>query len=245
MEFCHISGISLAYLYNAVQKEGAIPLEWPDMDRIIDFHSEEHIFIGGKPKDVNESVRKLCLMMGYAPQSFAVKGRRVLENVVSMKGPRSLEETTVVSKVFWDRYCNNGSVDLSIAKIETLLNEVAGSATSGHRIKARTNDALKKKWQKTKTLSPLQLLATLCERLSNEEPLLMFNYFGMHKRCMDLLRLLKATLRDTLPENIQHDHQLAIVVQNIFIDAMASGARADKWDRPPDRATTRSLLTRR
>lgn len=42
------------------------------------------------------------------------------------------------------------------------------------------------------TIGMFQLLALLKSKLFEEEPVILFNYFGMHKRCMELLRLIKA-----------------------------------------------------
>lgn len=41
-------------------------------------------------------------------------------------------------------------------------------------------------------LRTLQLLAVLKDKLFEEEPILLFDYFGMHKRSIEILRLIKA-----------------------------------------------------
>lgn len=239
----------LAYLYNAIEQEEVVSLKWPDMDRIIDFHSEERIFFGRRPKDVNESVKKMCLAMGYAPESFTTKGRRAPKSVVSKKGPRGLEESTTVSQIFRECYCHGGSIDLSIANVSKLLNDISGDAASNKsKAQPRSSTFLQKRWQRTQSLTSLQLLAALRERLVAEEPQLVFNYFGMHRRGIELMRMLRQALHEKFvqyfgPEYIEHEHQLPFVVQYIFIVAMGSGAAARQLGVSAGRPDSGSKIT--
>ena len=239
------SVIYLAYLYNGIQQEGAIPLKWPDMDRIIDSHAEEHIFMGGKPKTVNDSVKKMCLMMGMSVNTFLVSSGRarskVPKTLLSKKRPWVLEETTTVSRLFRNRYCNNGSVDLSISNIETLLNDIADNSNEKAIQKVRPNAILKSKWHRTQSLTPLQLLIALRERLVDEEPLLTFNYFGLHQRCKEVLQILREAVHDKFvqyfgPEYLQADHQLPFIVHYIFTVAKNSAAASQQLGLPTIRS---------
>lgn len=190
------------------------------MDKIIEFHDEKHIFMGGKPNDLKESYRKLCLVLGNAPESFSTRGRREYKDVKSKKGPRNLKPTTVVSSLFKDRYCSSGSVDLSVNNVTQLIEDLDGC-----------NDIVRRKWSVSQTLSPLQLLTALRERMAAEEPRLVFNYFGMQNRSTDLLRDIKAELNDKFVQYfgskyLEDDNCLAYVVAFIFNIAIGSAASA-------------------
>ena len=222
----------LAYLYNAINQEEVVFLKWPDMELIIDFHSEERIFFGARPKDVNETYKKACLMMGYAPESFAVKGKKAPKAVVSKKGPRGLEESTTVSQLFRECYSGSGSTDLSIANVSKLLNDISGDAAPKRsRKQPRSTLLLQNRWHRTHSLTSLQLLAAIRERLVGEEPQLVFNYFGMHRRGIELMRALRQELHEKFvqyfgPQYIEDEYQLPFVIQYIFNVAMGSGAAA-------------------
>lgn len=51
---------------------------------------------------------------------------------------------------------------------------------------------VRKKLDKTHTLGPTQLLSAFQIQLSNIDPKLLFSYFGMHQRGIEILRLIKA-----------------------------------------------------
>jgi hypothetical protein len=53
----------------------------------------------------------------------------------------------------------------------------------------------------THSIGPLQLLTLINTKLCEEEPAILFNYFGMHKRSMEILRLIKAKEHDKF---VQH-----------------------------------------
>lgn len=52
-------------------------------------------------------------------------------------------------------------------------------------------DLLARKWHNTHHIGTLQLLALLKTKLRDEEPALTFNYFAMHRRSIELLRLIR------------------------------------------------------
>lgn len=125
------------------------------MDKIIDYHTEKRMFVGRKPNSIPDSYKKLAIMMGTAPKSFAGKGM-----AVSKTGPRGLGKSTTVSKFFREHYIKGVSLDLSVDNVSQLLNDLSQSELTQHS-KREPRGSLKRKWQATKTLSPLQLLAAL------------------------------------------------------------------------------------
>lgn len=88
------SPLYLAHLYNAVKQEGLLKRTWPDMELIISFHTKERIFVGDKPTNVEEYMKRFALTMGLSAQAFAPKGPRSL-----------LEDTTPVSELYRAKLC--------------------------------------------------------------------------------------------------------------------------------------------
>lgn len=225
------SVMHLAYLYNLIQQQGHVSLRWPDMDKILEFHDENYIFIGGKPKDLDDSYKKLCLVTGFAPESFAVKGRKGLKNVTSKSGPRLLKSTSVVSLVFLDRYCGDGPIDLSVHNVGRLLEDLVGDDMVTNKRSRKGEALMRRKWKTSHTLSQLQLLTALRERLADEESRLLFNYFGMNSRCIKLLRELRIELDEKFvqyfgPKYLDDESQLTFIVGFIFNVAIGSAASA-------------------
>jgi hypothetical protein len=64
---------------------------------------------------------------------------------------------------------------------------------SSNRVLQKANPELiiARKWSNAHNIDTLQLLAFLKSKLFEEEPILTYNYFGMHKRSVELLRLIR------------------------------------------------------
>ena len=246
-----------AYLYNAVQQEGVVDLHWPDMDKILEFHGEDKLFFGGKPKNLEESIMKVALTTGVSTQAMAAakNGRKVSwEKFKSSRGQRGLEEPTVIADLFRDRYTGYGAIDFTVANVERVLNELAAADSAkaeGKQLSSR--QLLKRRWEATQKLTPLQLLAALRERLVDEESKLHFDYLGMHQRGMDLLKALHSQEKDKLRQyfgadyRVSHDYELGGVVPYIFkVGINSADARqelgVDQIQVPGTRATSGMLV---
>ena len=193
----------LAFLYNLVQKIPEQELSWPDMELFIRIHGEDRIFFGDRPKDAAQSLNRLEIATGISSvANFASNPRRARGawGRPDGKTDRRLEPTTKVVNMFRDRYQQSGSVararSISSDDISKLLEKLtdAPSSKRGRDLQlatVRPMDLLERKWQNTHHLGALQLLALIRDKLSEEEHMLMFNYFAMHKRSMEMLRLIK------------------------------------------------------
>jgi hypothetical protein len=52
----------MLYLYNLIDNTASVPqVDWPDLDEFLKLHNENSIFIGGRPKDLEETYKKLHL----------------------------------------------------------------------------------------------------------------------------------------------------------------------------------------
>ncbi|KAL1966517.1 hypothetical protein VTN77DRAFT_4439 [Rasamsonia byssochlamydoides] len=208
------------------------PLYWEDMEKVIDFHDENHISMGGKPKDAHDTYKKLWLVMGFAPSSFASKGRkRPTDMALKKVAPRVLKSASVVAAVFQDRYCGGGSIDLSVHNVGQLLKDLTGNHHGTAKVCRSEALILRRKWTVSNNLSPLQLLTALRERLADEELKLLFNYFGLQDRCLDLLQALREELNDKLvqyfgPTYLKDEKDLTLIVNYILDVAHGSAASA-------------------
>ncbi|RDW70580.1 uncharacterized protein DSM5745_08091 [Aspergillus mulundensis] len=195
----------LAFLHNLVisspmQKD----LRWPDMDAFIKIHGESHIFVGSRPKNATESLQRLELATGVSSvANFARDSRNKREfHKPDGKTSRVLTPTTAVSNLFFPQYIGGPKPDAGIASFDRILDELSQksklessySSSSSKEIQQRpTNPELRiaQMWSNTHNIDILHLLAFLKAKLFEEEPIILYNYFGMHKRAVELLRLIR------------------------------------------------------
>ena len=96
------------------------------MELLIDMQTPERLFVGGRPKNIDDYLKRFCLSMGYASEQYAAN-RRNQGPVVSKKGPRGLTEICPVSQCFKRRYCENADLhDFSLETIEVLNDRFVG-----------------------------------------------------------------------------------------------------------------------
>jgi len=244
-----------AHLYNAVKQEGFCAGDWLDMELLIDMQTSERIFVGGRPKNIDDYLKRFCLSMGYASEQYA-SNRRNQGPVVSKKGPRVLTEICPVSQCLKRRYCENEDLqDFSLETIEVLLNDrfigekqdqedgmnqedvTSPEITIGMRsaivtLRHREKSAVRNHFKQTARLSPLELLLALQLSIADEAPLLQFDYFAFHRICWSVLRMVQQALHPKLlqyyePGYLESENQLPIVVGHIFMTASQSQIAAN------------------
>lgn len=164
------------------------------MDAFIAIHGAEHIFIGGRPATADESLKKLYLATGiHNPADFA-RDSRSRGRLTNKPKPRLMEPSAAVVNIFQDRYLINGPNKMSISNIDKLIDEITAKDVTSQKVQKPGSglELLRSCWEDSRRLGALQLLAAIKQGLSFEEPMLQFNYFGMHKRCIEVLRLIQA-----------------------------------------------------
>ncbi|PYI02612.1 hypothetical protein BO78DRAFT_463849 [Aspergillus sclerotiicarbonarius CBS 121057] len=187
----------VAFLHNLVinsptQKD----VRWPDMDAFIKIHGESHIFIGSRPKNPSESLNRLELATGISSATnFARDSRSKSFHKPDGKNPRLLTPTTAVANLFAAQYVGGSENDAGIGHIDRILDELSQKSklepSSKKLQKANPELIITRKWSNTHNLDTLHLLAFLKTKLFEEEPIILFNYFGLHKRSIELLRLIR------------------------------------------------------
>ncbi|KAL6230066.1 hypothetical protein BDW75DRAFT_223613 [Aspergillus navahoensis] len=187
----------LAFLHNLVINSPAHQdLRWPDMDAFIKIHGESHIFIGSRPKNANESLRRLELATGISSAaSFARDSRSKRFHNPDGKNTRLLRPTTAIANMFFTQYVGGPEKDAGIANFDKILDELSQKSklepSSEELQRANPERIITRRWSNTRNIDTLQLLAFLKAKLFEEEPIILYNYFGMHKRSVELLRLIR------------------------------------------------------
>ncbi|KAF9890863.1 hypothetical protein FE257_005439 [Aspergillus nanangensis] len=188
----------LAFLHNLVISS---PLHkdigWPDMDAFIKIHGEAHIFVGSRPKNVDESLNRLELATGISSAAnFARDSRSKRFHKPDGKNARLLKPTTAVANLFFSQYVTGAEEDGGITKIDRILDELLQkskleSSSKMELQRANPELTITQRWSNTHNIDILQLLAFLKAKLFEEEPIILYNYFGMHKRSVELLRRIR------------------------------------------------------
>ena len=191
--------VEMAYLYNMMLQStgGQLTISWPDMDAFIALSGEDRLFYGEKPDTIEKSYKRLQMVTGISSAKNFARDARTSGHILRREGPngkeRNLEEPTPTANLFRLYYTQGGRSKLGLDNIDTLLDELSAGNTIATASASKTARSLiRTKWARSHTINVLQLLVTIKEELFSEEPKLLFNYFGMHMRCIEMLRLIKS-----------------------------------------------------
>lgn len=143
------------------------------MKQYIAIHGEEFMFIGRRPTTIEDSLKRLMLSQGISATAFA-SDRRSNRPPISRGGRRQIESTALLANLFRGRYCRRSDLKFDADTIQQVL---ASIESKGSKESESATTFIRKKWDKTHTLGPIQLLSALQIQLSNEEPKLLFNNF--------------------------------------------------------------------
>lgn len=115
--------------------------------------------------------------------------------------PRVIKSTTAVANLFYPQYVLGPEKDAEVGHIHRILAELAQKSnresSSKELEKSNPELIIARKWSNTHSIDQLQLLTFLKTKLFEEEPVILYNYFGMHKRCFEVLRLIKDKEHET------------------------------------------------
>uniref|UniRef100_A0A093V3L9 Acetyl-CoA hydrolase n=1 Tax=Talaromyces marneffei PM1 TaxID=1077442 RepID=A0A093V3L9_TALMA len=171
----------LAFLHNlAINSPTHKDLRWPDMGAFVKIHGESHIFIAtGISSAAN----------------FARNSRKKGFHTPDGKNSRVRKPTTEIANLFFAYYVDGSEQDAGFVNINRILDKLLQKSKleshSKELRKANPEHFITRKWSYTHHIDALQLLAFLKAKLYEEEPIILYNYFGMHKRSVELLRLIR------------------------------------------------------
>ncbi|KPI43928.1 uncharacterized protein AB675_6186 [Cyphellophora attinorum] len=209
----------VAHLYNALKQNDYLPKDcvWQDVEYLLKIHERANTFLGERPKTIEECTKRLALAQGVSPQTFAA-GRREgarARPVFSKSGGKILQRSTPIAEVFVERFLEDGSTDLSLANIETVLTKRGSSAATGEvsgggLISPNTDDdqegseddaddihdSTLMQWNDTRTVPSVGFLEELAAALQAEHLDLQFDYFSFHRQTRSLLEQIHTACYD-------------------------------------------------
>ncbi|KAL9109590.1 MAG: hypothetical protein Q9227_005770 [Pyrenula ochraceoflavens] len=216
----------LAHLYNAARQMHSTRLggqildaQWPDMDILIDMQGETRVFVGSAPTTVDESLKRITLIMGYSAGNLTRRGNRQQGLQESTRGPRGLASTAPVSRIFRDQLNDSDKATAALHQVEELF-KLAAARDRLAPEKHSTAKILRRMVEKT-TLTPIQLLTYLRDSIASEVPDLYFDYLSFHRRCWQLHRAIDTAIQADLIEKVgpgymEHEYHLPWLTPWIF-----------------------------
>lgn len=223
---------SMAHLYNAAQTERHLSTIWPDMEKLIDFHGEGELFTGGPPKTVEQYYSNFLMVKGVSAEHFA-KDRRHKGIKQAKDGPRLLKTSEIVEN-FEKLLCkpDHTHTDINIDLIERFLHGMAHIQS----MKRKEQGFNRERWQKSHTLTPVELLELLEQCIPEEEPKLAFNYFAIYQSSFILLAAIKMELgtefTDWLdhlfPNHASNDNRCLHHLPHFVFDKLSKAQKKDK-----------------
>lgn len=229
--FCNAWGSIMysAHLYNSVRQEGHVKSMWKDMEMLLLLQGDDKMFIGDRPKNVEDYLKRFNLCLGYSVTALAKNKRKNASSMASAKGPRVMTKPCVLSEMFCDRYINNTrSLSTDLNKVEQHMKSqfrdpqnmssrgVDAEAADAARVASITN-----KYNTKQKLNAGTFLEGLANAINAEGMHLTFDYFRLHRFCWLLLRSIKSRcsedLRDIFGYNyIEREDQLPYIVGYLF-----------------------------
>jgi hypothetical protein len=175
---------------------------WEDVELVLSHQSEERMLVGGRPKTIEEALKKWYLAQGYSAATFA-KGRRSNTPLKqSSKSMRHLRPGSTIAEIFLRR-CHHCDCDASmnVQDVEAVLNDrhVRTKHGSGaHPLydePRHARDCTDPRAKSRGGLSTLEMVESLEQGLISEIPEVLFDYFSMDHRCTQFFLDLAATFK--------------------------------------------------
>ena len=181
-------GLSMAYLYTAALT-GHITNIWPDMEKFIEYN-EGRLFPAGLPKTVDQCIWNFLRVKGVSAVSFG-KDHRSNKAFKQANNNLGQLETSEMMKSFEKLLCKTeDNTETNADFIETLLHRMARTQS----MKKKEQGLIRLRWQKSHTLTPIELLKLLEQCMAEEEPKLVFDYFAIYQSSFLLLASIKVAL---------------------------------------------------
>ncbi|KAJ6008281.1 hypothetical protein N7540_012257 [Penicillium herquei] len=233
---------SVAFLYNLVNVQSRKNMEWPDMETFIKIHGESHIFVGSRPKNASESLNRFDLAIGISSAArFARDARNRPSFRPDRKVVRILKLTTTISAMLGAGYMAGPQSDgsfkfgISVGNIEEILDklsqELSPKSTGMGLPSSNPQVMFQQKWSRSQKIDILQFLALMKSRLAEEEPMFLFNYFGLHQRCITILGCIERMEYQELGQNSDSSYIRACkgrLVSNIAVLVLEIARNTEK-----------------
>ncbi len=176
------------HLYNALLQSTELKEPWPAMEKTIEYFTPEKIFVGPRPKGLAECLRRCELSEGASLTSYA-KGTRDTTFKRAAQPRRSMFETLPVLQMLSQRYLSASDGSSNISVDQDLIEEIISTLPAGKHNKSQKGK-LRKQWDASQKMGPVQVLTLLRDAVSEAEPRLTFDFFGAHRKAWQILRTL-------------------------------------------------------
>ncbi|KAJ9662202.1 hypothetical protein H2198_001553 [Neophaeococcomyces mojaviensis] len=120
--------VAAAHIYNALLQNDYLGsaekrIFWQDMEYLLDLHQAEDTFLGDKrPKTIEDCTKRLALVQGVAPQTFARRRRGNNHRVLrSRAGSKFLTPSTLVAKIFGQKYLTDTNTDWHLDQLDAIV----------------------------------------------------------------------------------------------------------------------------
>lgn len=242
-----------AHLYNALRSEKLLESNWIDMSMVMHWHDE--IFVGERPKNPKDYLKRFCLSMGYSARAFA-RNRRHKDRVPTSKnGPKGINAISNVSRTFVERYCyGSEQTNFTESDLEKLLaqgvweedsdSEGEDAIISMSRTRKDTN---KKRWEPSRPLTAPEVLNALRNTIQSEAIEMSFDYLALHRICWSLLRSINEECEDDLRKYfgagcVETETQLPFIVGYIFMAAANTDSLGSKLTKDEEAIKSKLLM---
>lgn len=179
---------SSIHLYNALYQSTTLKEPWPAMEKAIEYFTPERVFVGPRPGGLPECLRRCELAEGASLTSYA-KGTRDKSFKRASQPRRSIFQTVPVLEMLSKRYLGTSDGPTSIAVDQDLIEEIVSHLPAGKNNKSQKGK-LRKQWDTSQKMGPVQVLTLLRDAVSESESHLSFDFFGAHRRAWQVLRTL-------------------------------------------------------
>lgn len=245
--------MGVLHLYNAVSSQ--VP-SWTDMETMIGMYGETYLFKGKLPTKPKEQLKRYMLAAGASSSYSQYQHRRL------QKTPAVL---LFVKQPLLDVMRKRYSVQDGKRESNMVLQDIEYLFKSDHN-GARTSLKTRalRQWKARKKLDSVDMLALVTEGVQQEESQLYFDFVSMNRRCIELLRRLRNSLVDAVPEvnwpmhlhdnhylcgtasmifeQLSHENGISARYKHIVAQAMSKIISCE-GDKETDGAHSRSMLT--
>ena len=237
--------LAAAHVYNAAQQDGSLSTSWMTMDDLITLWNSEQIYAGTKPTEPKTWYRRYRFIMGMPVEisSLSTRPRRCVTRKREHREP--FQYPPLMGNLL-DRYCKTGpeSPGMTTEEVKLLLGKRSNDQQSAD---SRSN-RLRKQWDRSNRLGPVQLLDVLHSWMTEEEPKMLFDYFGLYKHCLQLLnslvKAMRADFEPWLSSQFTNIYKAAYVLPEFIFAHCACPSRSDRGAGKGRRSKCRSKFAR-
>ena len=176
------------HLYNTLLQTKGLKSPWPAMEETIKYFTPEKVFVGPRPTNMPDCERRGELAEGASLTMYAKDCRDTIFRKSSAPRRSMFEDNSLLdtlSSCFLLRPGHTERTPVTQDMVEAII-ENCPTGKSNKSFKGK----LRKQWDSSYKMGPVQLLILLRDAITEAEPRLSFDFFGAHRRGWRILRTL-------------------------------------------------------